>query len=422
LLSTVSRPTRWRNGPAARPTRLLVRTSDGSAPPPVTGPAAPSGLRAVVYSSTAGAIAWDRAETGGLRHQIARDGEVVGTTDGVTFVDVNLRGGRGYAYEVVAIDRAGRRSAASTVTLTTAGGNAPPPDDPFATPDPTGSTALARLGYRGARDLADDLVSAAYLDLYYDIDAMVPPLLANADGSESVDRVVDCPGGGTARGSGNGFAYALLAFDGCVLGDRTLTGRLERTANRFPVATGGVRELSLDFGALRIDAGAAGTLTLTGSVERGAGRGASAPCDAYESASDTIRIDSARLERGADLSTITDATYRQSTSRRNFGQTPPCSTIRGLRLEGTASVVSTRFGGQRATISIRGVVGNDSDDVDGVGLPLLEADFGDGSRLAVTATSDSNDRAQVDLASDGAAVSFFDEYAFEPHPYAATLY
>ena len=75
-----------------------------------------------MYSGTAGAISWTRPATPGLTYEIVRDGTVLTTTDGTSYVDEALSAGRSYLYEVIAIGRDGRRSAASTVTLETSGG------------------------------------------------------------------------------------------------------------------------------------------------------------------------------------------------------------------------------------------------------------------------------------------------------------
>jgi len=122
-----------RQGQRSTAARLFVDTrerTDGGTP--MAGPAAPSGLRSVAYSRTSGAIAWDRAATPGLRYEVSRDGESKTTTDGTSYVDDTLMGGTSYTYEVVTIDRQGRRSAASSVTLVTSGGA----DEGPTVPDP----------------------------------------------------------------------------------------------------------------------------------------------------------------------------------------------------------------------------------------------------------------------------------------------
>ena len=86
---------------------------------PGLGPSAPRDLRAEVYSRTAAELFWTRPATPGLRYEVRRDGAVLVTTSGVSHFDDGLAAGRTYTYEVVAIDRAGRRSAPSRVTLNT---------------------------------------------------------------------------------------------------------------------------------------------------------------------------------------------------------------------------------------------------------------------------------------------------------------
>jgi len=79
--------------------------------------AAPSGLRGTIYSARNGEIFWTRPATPGLRYEVSRDGTVVTITDGVSHYDDTRIAGRTYRYDVVAIDAAGRRSAAADLTL-----------------------------------------------------------------------------------------------------------------------------------------------------------------------------------------------------------------------------------------------------------------------------------------------------------------
>ena len=132
--------------------------------------AAPSGLRSVLYSMTAGAIAWDRAASPGFRYEVSRDGSSLGITDGTSYVDSALAGGRSYAYEVVAIDRQGRRSTASRVALSTggAGGNPvapvePPAADPTALDEVSNELIASFAGYRADEKVDDvrELVATA---------------------------------------------------------------------------------------------------------------------------------------------------------------------------------------------------------------------------------------------------------------------
>ncbi|MGQ7846580.1 CotH kinase family protein [Granulosicoccus sp. 3-233] len=88
--------------------------------------AAPTGVKASVYSSTSAEIMWDRPSTFGLSHEISRNGSVVSRTSGISHYDNQLSPGTSYTYRVVAIDRSGKRSDAASVSLTTRGGTTTP--------------------------------------------------------------------------------------------------------------------------------------------------------------------------------------------------------------------------------------------------------------------------------------------------------
>ena len=116
---------------AARSIFRTPRRTSTAAPP-----AAPTGLRAAVYSSTAAGIAWARPATPWLRYEVSRDDEVLATSDALSYVDRALLAGRTYVYAVVAIDASGRRSAAARIALDTPGtSQTPPPDGPLPAPD-----------------------------------------------------------------------------------------------------------------------------------------------------------------------------------------------------------------------------------------------------------------------------------------------
>ena len=85
-------------------------------------PSPPTGLRAEVYSQRAAELFWDRPDAFGLRYEIRRDDMTLSTIGGVSFFDDTLAAGTAYVYAVIAIDRDGQRSAASSITLETIGG------------------------------------------------------------------------------------------------------------------------------------------------------------------------------------------------------------------------------------------------------------------------------------------------------------
>lgn len=103
-------------GGRSSPASITLRTNGGT-----ESLAAPTELRSAVYSGTAAELFWNRAEMPGLLYEVRRDGEVVGTTNGVSFLDAALMSDNDYIYEVIALDGE-RRSEASSTSLTTNGG------------------------------------------------------------------------------------------------------------------------------------------------------------------------------------------------------------------------------------------------------------------------------------------------------------
>ena len=107
------------------PTELSVNTASnnptdpGSPTQPVL--AAPAGLRASVYSSTAAELFWDRASSFGLQYEVRRDGALITTIDGISYFDNTLESGQTYIYEITAIAPDGRRSGISAISVVTEG-------------------------------------------------------------------------------------------------------------------------------------------------------------------------------------------------------------------------------------------------------------------------------------------------------------
>ena len=103
--------------------------SGGSNTPPASGgPNAPDELRSDVYSKRSAELFWKREPAAlGLRYEIRRDGQVVGTTNGVSYYTSALTTGTSYAFAVIAIDRQGRRSSPSSITVRTNGNGSTPP-------------------------------------------------------------------------------------------------------------------------------------------------------------------------------------------------------------------------------------------------------------------------------------------------------
>jgi fibronectin type 3 domain-containing protein len=95
-----------------------------TAPPPadVTAPSAPTGLTAQQLGSpTRVQLGWTGStdDVGVTAYEIARDGVVLGTTAATSFADTAIAANRTYAYAVVALDAAGNRSPAASVSAAT---------------------------------------------------------------------------------------------------------------------------------------------------------------------------------------------------------------------------------------------------------------------------------------------------------------
>lgn len=95
-----------------------------------------------LYSSSTAELFWDRATVPGLSYEITRDGKVLGTTDGVSYLDRSLTRGRTYLYNIVAVDSSGDRSNAATVSFIVGGSVEPQPQpEPGSLSRPSGLRA-----------------------------------------------------------------------------------------------------------------------------------------------------------------------------------------------------------------------------------------------------------------------------------------
>ncbi len=108
------------SGNRSEASSVSLTTSGGTTTP--VSLAAPTGLKASVYSSTSAEIMWDRSTTFGLRYEVSRNGSLVSTITGISYYDNRLVGGTSYEYDVVAIDRDGNRSNAASISVNTTGG------------------------------------------------------------------------------------------------------------------------------------------------------------------------------------------------------------------------------------------------------------------------------------------------------------
>lgn len=90
---------------------------------PETDARRPLSLRADVYSSTALELFWRREFGGAVTYEVARDGVVVGTSNGSSFFDDELTPGTAYEYTITLL---GSNSPPSTITSTTNGSSRGP--------------------------------------------------------------------------------------------------------------------------------------------------------------------------------------------------------------------------------------------------------------------------------------------------------
>ena len=214
---------------------------------------APANLRAEVYSATAAELFWDRASPE-LRYEVRRDEESIATTDGTSYFDDALDGGREYRYEVVAIDATGRRSDASSVALVTPAVSAGTPNPPPPAPDPTVRIDIAdfadgsergfvierNLGVRPLGDitgdgLADLLVDAGQFGGY-----VLPGRPGGYDGTVDPRDTVRtggfrAPSAGPAGGLGGDFNGDGIAD---ALGSTQESGNSSERAGRFWILYG----------------------------------------------------------------------------------------------------------------------------------------------------------------------------------------
>lgn len=408
-----------RDGARSIPSSITIRTDSITDSDSL---AAPSNLRADVYSDTAAELFWDRSTIPRLNYEIVRNGELLGSTDGTSYFDNTLVSGILYNYEVVAIDNE-TRSPASELTLQTDSAELQQPqtddanENPFSGPDAAGTTVLARLGYPAARDLSVSLVRADYLDRFFDIeDAALALLPINSLEENSVE----CPGGGSVQGI-SFFTLSALDFTECIIDGHLLSGSIEIERNRFPTAVTSVEQREYRFDALTVDAGEVGQFLATGTITAWESFGQNALCNRSQSGGATTNIENASVELNGDKFAISNSTFSEGFSRQDGPQIAQsiseCFTNRTFTFAGTATVRSDRFGESAASIDIDGEIAvfEDSNGIEEtfVATPTIEADFNDGSTITVTATQEGEDDVQVDLISDSAVISFEDSYRFE---------
>ena len=148
-----------RDGQRSAASTVQLETRGGT----TAGIPAPTGLRAEVYSGTAAELFWDRFDDSGLRFEVRRDGNVVSTSDGISYFDDTLARGRDYAYQIIAIDSAGKRSAPASVTVRTDSSSEPSDPGQPMQPDPPDDTLTAIQ----PKDLTIKVYSSTAAELFW---------------------------------------------------------------------------------------------------------------------------------------------------------------------------------------------------------------------------------------------------------------
>ena len=441
---------------APAPTAPSAPSAPAAPAPVAAAPASPAGLRGEIYSSRAAEIFWQRPAVAGLRYEVSRDGQTLKVLDGLSYFDNAFPGGAGVTYAVVALDAQGRRSVPASVRLGARDATAP-----FAQPDPSGASVVARLGYERARSLADEIVSSRYLSLYTDVAPRLRALVENR-GRDGVTESVACPGGGSAdvtreafalvgsdatRFNGGNFATRVDA-KGCRIADRKLDGRLYLTEEvQEGLAKRSAAFGRADLGALTIDAGTKGKVSMIGFIagfvadDRSAEYGSDA-CKVDGRDHQTVEIERATLTRPEGTFSIGPS--RIESEVYTIGRTPAgtrtdaCFDFRQVAFEtlgpnpagrvpetgGPVVVrVSSPVLGGSATFSKIGASRRDerSSAQGGLGNTFsarLDATFGDGSTVRTQSSGPS--ASSVTIGAGGVTASFTDGYAIgiEPLPNA----
>ena len=390
-------------------------------------------------------LLWDRVPNA-ARYRIEGTGGERDIDTEQLWTTFYLGGSLATRYTVTALDMSG--AALARTAFLVEGGFSPslfPLDDDlggasanrFALPDPSGQTVLERLGFDATRELADELLSGSYLELYFEVDDALGALIADvvrrhfenpgrlagnlAAGDLPVD--VPCPDGGRVTVESLETIYgdtlrSRLSFAACALADRTLSGRVSREAYPFTlepdarVDRDGTTTRRLELDRFGVDAGArrfeaSGTAELFTTAAPGVETCAENNGDVRELEQELVH---SVYERDSVRHDIVQSFHLRLTSTRGqFDADGTCREIGIIRQDGRATVRSPRFGAGSASLW-RAV--ESSDFVLGV-LPAgqFKADFGDGSRFAISYFG-MGDEARVDLLSGDDVVSFRDTVPF----------
>jgi len=262
-------------------------------------------------------------------------------------------------------------------------------DDPFSTPDPNGSSFVEQLGYREIRDISRYLATAQYLDLYFDIDPLMGDLIREA-GAVGPGKPYNCPEGGslsvTAISNDESLSVINAAFTDCKLSDRNVTG----------TATRSYTELYPSAGFEQVDCEYEGN-------------------DVAYSAVFDIASASIKQVNIAGKIEISDSKYdRRSGSFYDVtSDKPSCPTSQLLIENADTKANFLNYGSTEINGSaiIATNVNIDEDTESRVGIQSTR--LSDDSSVVISALADEADRVQVDVSSNGATLSFEDDYRFE---------
>ena len=381
--------------------------------PGTDAPPAPANARLEVYSGTAAELFWDRAPASAnvVETEVVRDGEVIGTINGTSFFDPNRVPGVDYRYDLIAVDRDGRRSSASAV-----GGNieTPPTEADTATflerPWRESAVLAAQVLTGSSLGTIDDAVSKA-------LDTLgVPDAPPTGEGPITGDG--PCPGGGTfsfsrdlvfstiGRGTRGEDDYA---FTDCTVGGRTLDGTYSTTGESGSVQFSFSSRASRTY-ALSSVGPDGESFEARGMASSGEGFNQSFRCPGTETRSNfEATLESIRVEDDS-LGVVLDEFSSDRESQTNLILfTPPRTCLQELA---TAFDDRARYsvGGTALEVSRTGTGRVRDEDAAAAGDPadaLLELrTVGDAvSSLRVEAGA-TNDVALVTIDDDGSTVSF----------------
>ena len=285
--------------------------------PGAAAPPAPANARIDVYSGTAAELFWDRVPAGAnvAETEIVRDGEVLGTRDGTSFVDPNRTPGRDHRYELVAVDASGARSAVTVV-----GANDAPSDDESILFDPQALNASLPLLFDVLNGLPVERVQLAGDRLFdavnrneADTVGLEDPESFLEEGTQVIVFEYSCVRSGELVFRSIGRGGRVLADD-CSLFPGTFDGEFGRPRGLGTTDTADIRGFSVDVDGRR--AALSATTSVGTTSELGFGERRTLDVATYESVGprpgEDLRLDGFRLAFGNETAMSADRTVGRS--------------------------------------------------------------------------------------------------------------